>query len=243
VIGLEEEMGWRARLGVVYPADGTLDQEFWQLVPPGVTVHVTRVEVPPEDVDLKLVTDLAESEDIEIAAKHLTIIQPDAIAYACTSASFVRGVGYDLEIISRMEEATGVPATTTSTAAVKALKAVGVKRVAVAAPYVDEINRRLGEFLEGSGFEVVALKGLQAKRGIYMIGSEASYRLAKEVDNPQADGVFISCTALKTLEVLEALEQDLGKPVVTANQATMWESLRLAGVHPHVDGMGQLYRL
>jgi maleate isomerase len=236
-------MSWRARIGLVYPGDGTLDHEFWQLVPAGVTVHITRFEVRPGDVDLELVIAQAESEDIEIAAKKLTIIQPDAIAYACTSKSFIRGVGSDLEIISRIEEATGIPATTTSTASVKALKALGVKKVAVAAPYIEEINVRLRTFLEGNGFEVTALKGMHAKQGVFMIGSEASYRLAKEVNNPQADGVFISCTTLRTLEVLEALEQDLGKPVVTANQATMWESLRLAGVHPRLEGVGRLYRL
>lgn len=235
--------GWRARIGLVYPADGTLDDEYWHLVPPGVTIHITRIEVPPEDVTVGLVTAQAESKDIETAAKHLTIIQPHVIAYACTSGSFIKGVGYDEEIISRIEGATGVPATTTSTASVKALRALGVKKVAVAAPYLEEINLRLRAFLEGNGFEVVTFKGLQAKRGIYMIPSEASYRLAKEADDPRAEAVFISCTAFRTLEILEALEEDLGKPVVTANQATMWESLRLAGVSPKLEGVGRLYRL
>ena len=73
-----------------------------------------------------------------------------------------------------------------------------------------------------------------------MIAPEVSYRLARQANDPKAEAVFISCNTFRTLEILEALEQDLGKPVVRANQATMWESLRLAGVNPKLEGVGRL---
>jgi maleate isomerase len=235
-------MSWRARLGIVYPADGALDDEYWELVPRGVTVHITRFEATDEQT-VQVFEEQANSPDIETAASHLAVIDPDAIAYACTSGSFIYGAGKDLEIIRRMEEASGVPCTTTSTALVKAARALGVHKLAVAAPYPDDVTERLRIFLEGSGFEVVSLKGLGLTHGIYTQPTGASYRLAKKADTPEAEAVFISCTNFRTVEVLEALEQDLGKPVVSANQATMWEMLRLASVNPRCEGLGTLYRL
>lgn len=231
----------RARIGLIYPADGTLDDEYWRLVPVGVTVHITRVALLSEDMSVESVTAEAESEEIESAAARLSVIRPDVIAYACSSGSFIGGVGFDRRIISRIEEASGAPATTTSTAVVEALRALGVSKVAVATPYAEDINLRLRAFLEGSGIQVVGLKGLQVTRDIGMIGSESAYRLAIEAHTPGAEAVFISCTAFRTVDILEQLEQDLSKPVVTANQATMWECLRLAGVSPRVKGVGRLY--
>ncbi|MBS1251341.1 MAG: Arylmalonate decarboxylase [Anaerolineales bacterium] len=237
-------MSWRARLGIIYPADGALDDEYWKLVPPGVTVHITRIEVPHEDQTIELLEAQATSPDIEKAAGDLTIIRLDAVAYACTSGSFLLGAGSDLDIIQRMEAAaSGVPCTTTTTAAVRALKALGAKKLAVVTPYPDEINARLEAFLADSGFQVVALEGLGLYHGIWGQPAGAAYRLATEADVPEAEAMFISCTNFRTLEVLDALEQDLGKPVVSANQATVWDLLRLAGIRPNLERLGMLYRI
>lgn len=250
-------MSWRAKIGIIFLADGSTDDEYWQLAPPGVTVHIARIwpyDIPPV-YTLQLYIDQAESEEIDRAARCLSIIQPQSIAYACTSASFVRGVGYDREIISRMEKAGGVPATTTSTASVKALQALGVKKVAVASSYkIGEISLRLRQFLEGNGFEVVSVKrfssgeeDLDSKKALgddtVRASLETTYQLVKEADTPDAEGIFVPNTAFRALGIVEAVEQDLGKPVVIANQATMWEALRLAGVKPRMEGLGELYRL
>lgn len=236
-------MSWRAGLGIVYPADGALDDEYWKLVPEGVTVHITRIEMPDEDLTVQVLEDQADSPDLEVAARHLSIVDPDAIAYACTSGSFIYGVGSDLDIIERMEAASGASCTTTSTASVNALKAVEANKLAVVTPYAGEINERLRVFLEDSGFEVVSFKSLELVRDIFAQPPGAAYQLAKEADTPEAQAVFISCTNFRTVEILDALEQDLEKPVVSANQATMWEMLRLAGVNPGCEGIGTLYRL
>ncbi len=236
-------MSWRARLGIIYPADGALDDEYWRLVPPGVTVHFTRIAVADEDVTVQVYEEQAASSDIETAAADLTIIRPGAVAYACTSGSFVRGAGGALDIIRRMEDVTGVPCTTTSTASVRVLRAVGAGKLAVVTPYAGEVNERLHRFLQASGFEVVSFKSLELTREIFTQPAGAAYRLAREADTPEAEAIFISCTNFRTLEVLEALEQDLGKPVVSANQATMWETLRLAGIYPRCEGRGTLYQL
>ena len=234
-------MSWRARIGIVLPADGIIDDEYWQLIPSGVGIQITRTPVPPEDITVDLVTRLAKEPDIEEAAKVLIAGKPDCIAYACTSISFIRGAGYDEEIIKRIENATGISATTTSTAAVKALKYLGVKKVAVGTPYLDEINARLEQFFEANGLDVISMEGFKLTSGIGKVPPGEVYNLAKKADQSNADGIFISCTNLRTVDIIEHLEQDLGKPVVTANQATMWEALRLTGVNTQMSGLGQLY--
>ncbi len=236
-------MSWRAKLGVIYPADGALDHEYWQLVPSGVSVHFTRISVPQEEQTLELLESQSETEDIEKAAVDLNVIRLDAIAYACTSGSFVHGIGSDTEIIERLQDASCIPCTTTTTAAVRALKALGTKKLSVVTPYPDEINARLRSFLEDSGFEVLTLKGLGLYTQIFNQPAGAAYQLAREADSPETDAIFISCTDFRSVQVLQVLEHDLGKPVLSANQVTVWDLLRLAGVHPQNEKYGKLFQL
>lgn len=235
-------MSWRAKLGVIYPADGALDHEYWQLVPNGVSVHFTRISVPQEEQTLAVLEAQTETEDIDKAAADLNVIGLDAIAYACTSGSFVHGIGSDMKIIERMENTGGVPSTTTTTAAVRALKALDSKKLSVVTPYPDEINQRLTSFLEASGFEVLKIRGLGLYREIFNQPAGAAYQLAREADDSAADAIFISCTNFRSVEVLQVLEQDLGKPVLSANQVTVWDLLRLAGVHPDNEKYGKLFQ-
>ena len=236
------------RIGVIYPSDGILDDEFWRCAPPGVSVHLTRSLASPH-----VASDLgpaqrhvimAESPDIDEAASRFSLIGAGCVAYACTAASFSRGVGCDKEIIKRIEAASGSPATTTSTAAVSGLRHLGVRKLAVAAPYEDEVCERLRKFFHDSGFEIVSLRNLGlCGMDIGAVSSEQVYELGKQAMTSEADGLFISCTAFRTIDILDALEQDLGKPVVSANQATMWHALRTAKIHARMEGLGSLYRL
>ena len=153
-------------------------------------------------------------------------------------------MGYDAELVERIQAASGSPATTTSTAVVAALRELKVRRLAVAAPYEDDVCQRMRAFLEGNGFEVVRLKnaGLRPE-AISAVPSEEVCALARQADAPEAEGLFISCTSFRTLDVLESLERELGKPVVSSNQATMWHVLRTAGIPAKLEGVGRLYRL
>lgn len=238
----------KVRIGVIYPSDGVLDDEFWRCVPESVSVHVTRamssLALPGggryEDSHART----AEGPYIEQAAASFVLIRPAAVAYACTAVSFAKGAGYDDVLCRRITAAAGSPATTTATAMVAALRALGLRRIAVAAPYVDEVCGRLRRFLEETGFEVVSLANLGLKGvEIAQVTGEELRELAKRADHAAADGLFISCTNLRTLDVLDTLERELGKPVVSANLATMWHALRLAGLAPRLEGLGCLYRL
>ncbi|MBS7635542.1 maleate cis-trans isomerase, partial [Candidatus Bathyarchaeota archaeon] len=107
-------------------------------------------------------------------------------------------------------------------------------------PYPEEINIKEKEFLEGNGFKVTRIEGLPSPMGISIHRPEEAYRLARKVDSEENDGIFISCTNFRTLEIIEIL--DTGKPVVTSNQATFWKALRMIGVRAKIQGFGRLLR-
>ena len=236
-------METRSAVGVVWPSEPTAREiaELHRLVPEGMGTHMVTVDHDPdpgEGITLERVVGLAESPTIEQTAAELVPKGVSGIAYACTSASYVRGVGGDRDIADRIAAATGLPATTTSSATVLALRHLGVTRVAVLSPHIDPINERLRRFLEGSGFEVVAMKGLKKLGDIDRIPPESiSELVVQDVDRPDADGVFISCTSMQTAAILGATEEKIGKPVVSALQATVWELLRLAGAPYELSGL------
>jgi maleate isomerase len=234
--------GWRARLGVLYPADGDLDTELWRFVPPGVSLHITRTPGAKGTITVRSVTAEAESPALEAAARLLCTIRLDCLSFLCTAMSFVRGPGYDTEIIERLRTATGIPSTTTSTALLEALRVLGVHQLAIVAPYPKPVTDCLVAFLEGNGLEVLNshAMGIDTGANIGEVTPGEVYRIVRASDVPDAECIFVSCTALRTVEVLEALEQDLGKPVLSANQVTLWHSLLLAGVHETVPHVGRI---
>ncbi len=236
-------------IGFVWPGPvepGEIE-ETSRFLPPDVTVRYVQTSESetesPDPITLERLLEMADSPDIAEAAEVFGSPEIDAVGYACTSASYVRGVGGDIEIVDRIAAATGLPTTTTSTAVVKALQAVGARRVSVLSPHVDELNERLRLFLEGSGFEVAQMRGLNRLRGIEQIPPDEIAELVVHlVDRPDADCIFISCTGMKTSTIIDSLEERTSKPVVSALQATVWGSLRLAGAPSTVPSVGQLFR-
>ena len=235
--------GWRARIGVIYPASGLADMEYYRLCPPGVSVHVTRSSVSNAGgATLEDVTQLASEESLGALAADLATTRPSAVAWMCTSGSFSRGREWDAGMRSTLSVRAGCPATTTSEAMVVALSAVGVKRVAVAAPYGSEVVERLVAYLTGSGFNVVslALLGLEHDLDITALSPNELAKLVRDADHPQAEAVFVSCTSIVLSPFAAALTNDAGKPVFSANMATMWHALRLAGVGGPLPAFGAL---
>jgi len=230
-----------SRVGILYPSDGVLDRELWSFAPPGVSLHFTRIRFPDEPVTLAMVSGLVDDPDIRLGAERLRQIRPAALAYACTCVSFARGPGGDRPIIEAMEEAAGAPATTTSTALAAACRALGLGRVALAAPYVEEITERLVAFLADAGVAAVSVRTLGLLGGVARVGPEAVVDLARSADTAEAEAVVVANTNLSTLRAVETLERELGKPVITANQATVWHASRLAG-EAWMGGAGRLWR-
>lgn len=186
-------------------------------------------------------------EQVDRAAREVASARVDVIAQCGTPGVFVHGFGYDRTVIDRIESATGIPATTMATSVVEALRRLGVRRVTVGTAYTDDLNELLRAFLEASGLEVCGVLGLGLVRNVD-IGDrppEVAYRLGRRIfaQTPDAEALFISCGGLRTFEVIEPLEEDLGVPVTTSSQATFWNALRMSGVRAQVHGFGRLLTL
>ena len=233
--------GWRHRIALIsFTTAASVERDFNLHCPEGISPLTTRVhidKITPEN--------LADVEEKVIrAAKEMSSADIDLCVFPCTSGSFIKGIGYDQEIIQRLEEASGVKSLTTSTAMVNALKAVNAKKIALATPYCDEVNQIEKKFLEDSGFEVVDVKGLGLTdiNAIPKVNIDEIYRLIMSLDRSEADAVFLSCGALCVLEYIPMLERSLGGiPMLASPQVTLWMSLRALGVNDDL-GLGMLFK-
>ena len=233
--------GWRAKIGRISPSPETVGAEEWRRsMPDGVCLVETRTLIHDVTVD-----GLSETvKQVERAALELASAEVDVILQAGTAIAFFRGFGHDQELSQRIHGATGIKATTSLTAVVDGLRTLKIQRPAIATSYLADIDARLAEVLEKSGFEVAAIGGMGLKKSIDMgkVSPEKTYRLAREVvgSAPQADGILISCGNLRSFEAIEPLEKDTGLPVVTSNQAGLWQVLRMAGIKDHLTSLGRL---
>lgn len=225
-------------LAVVTPFDFALDREIWRWAPDGVTVHFNRVGYVTVPVGLELAYAVNSHVAVRQAALELVATAPVVAAYLCSSGSFIHGVLGEEELREDITSAGFPKAVTTSGAMVAAMAHLGVSRVAIATPYVEELAERLELFLDESGIETVGSAHLGLPGGIWRVPYDGVARLVREADRPDAEAIFVSCTNLPTYDVIGPLEDELGKPVISANQVTMWAALRAMG--QPVVGPGQL---
>jgi len=136
----------------------------------------------------------------------------------------------------------GAPALLAAQAVLAALRHLGVKRLALGTPYPESISRQGKAYWEAAGFEIAGYHRLENVTDIYAENEERAYELARRADAPEADAVLLSGTGLPTVAVLETLERDLGKPVLSSNQASLWRALRMARVRESIAGFGRLLR-
>lgn len=235
--------GWRAKIGRISPSPETVGCEEWRrALPDGVCLVETRILL--HDVTAE---GLARTvKQVERAALELASAEVDVILQGGTAIAFFRGFGHDQALCRSISTATGIKATTSLTAVVEALRILGIKAPAVATSYLQDIDIRLADVLEKSGFVVSAIRGMGLQRSIDMgkVMPEETYRFARQVLNAArgADGIFISGGNLRTFEAIEPLEKDFGLPVVTSNQAGLWQCLRMAGIDDKLLHLGRLLR-
>ncbi len=229
----------RARLGfILMSTDLAAEADFFDMVPEGVAVHITRLKTDDYTTNETL------SRHIEHMADAASRIQPDTkpdvISYSCTSGSIVIGEERIFEEIRK-----GAPWAKPMclvTGVVDALNELGAKKIVVGTPYLDEINTAEAEFLIGKGFEVLDIQGLNLTTGIEFGQVTPAFwkKFALVIDQPDADAIFLSCGGIRSLEVAEEIEQAAGKPVITSNQAQFWSCLRRAGIKDEIKGFGQI---
>ncbi len=239
-------IGWRARLGfLVPPGNPTVEAEVIGLAPPGVTLHFHRMTARgvPGALDGQEERNRAMVESLDDCVEMLAMVQPDVIIIAHTATSYYLGREREAALLARLAAASGVKVVTAFAAVVAALERLGVKRVALGAPYSAETTAQGHRHLEAHGFSVVRSQNLEGVSNIYDETAERAYGLARGVDRPEAEAVFLSGTGMPTLSVLEMLEADLGKPVFSSNAAMLWHALRLAGVRQPIPGYGRLLTL
>jgi len=229
----------RATLGfLLLASEPTVEADVFRLTPPGVGVHFTRVPMAG--------TVSVEALDAIAAAlpDAAALIMPkgglDVACYTCNSGTIVLGEDRVMHALQRGNPT--AKATTVITNVINALVRFNARRIVIATPYVDAVNRLEDAYFRRRGFEVLALEGLGIETDADMarVAPEYLVEFVKSVDHPDAEAIFLSCGALRALDIVEPLERELGKPVIASNAAMMWDCLRLAGIEERRQGFGRL---
>lgn len=230
----------RAKLGFVLLAtEQTVQGDMIRLCPAGVGVHFARVSNPNEITNANLAAiapDLTRASSTLLPDGSL-----DVVSYACTSGSLVLGQE-KVEALLREGNPNAKPSSIIA-AVLRALEAVDAKRVVVATPYLDEVNTAERDYMVERGFDVLDIQGLNLSLDSDMVRVAPSFiaDMAASLDRPEAEAIFISCGALRSVDIIDALEQRVGKPVIASNQALAWDALRLAGIKDRIEGFGGLF--
>lgn len=217
-------------------ANRVAEPELMDMLPSGVSLHTTRIKLAgtsPAEL-------LASTEKVEEAAALLADNGPDLIAFHCTAVST-----YDAELEQslkrRIAKASGRPAMATSDALIAAFRVLGVKKLVMLSPYPQALNDREVAFLERHGLRVLHEVGLDLPVAEHAdVAPEEWHRQALAHRHPEADAYFLGCTNIRAVPAIAAIERDLGKPVVTSNQAMLWHALRASGMPDQLAGFGAL---
>ncbi len=224
---------------IVPPASGEVPRDAPRLYP--------NIEFRARGLALGEVTPRGYDEVIDKVvgvAKELSDDGAVAVSLMGTSLSFYRGVDFNRELQERMAEVTGKPSTTMSSAIVRALEALGARRLAVATSYIDEVTDRLVNYLTDCGFEVqgsVGL-GLTGVAEMHALQTPALVELCERAYEraPNADAILLSCGGLYTLDTVPQVEASTGLPLVSSSPAGFWDVVRTAGLDPRVEGEGRM---
>lgn len=233
--------GRRARIGVVIPSVNTVVEEWFpRAVPAGVSIHVSRVPISAA-ATAAAVEEMAHHE--KAAIRLVADCAPNVIVHGCVAASVVRGPVRDRAFALEMSAELGMQFCTATAAIMMAFEALGVRNICIASPYPDALDALERRFFEESGIEVTGTTslGIGDTRAIARQSPAEILDLARRASRAGGEALLVSCLALRSHLVIQALERELRIPVVTATQATLWAALRLAGVNDAIPGYGRLF--
>lgn len=229
------------RFGLLTPSSNTTQEpEFSAALPPSVSLHTGRVayrDITPEEQDRCVL-------ELEQESRKLADAEVDAIVFAATAPTLAKGKGYDRELIRRMEDAAGRPATTAATAFVDALNVLGVKKIALGQPWSKTMERPMVAFMQAHGFDIVHSETVGIVHSVELgrIGPDAAYELGRKSDRADAQAIVMPGGNWIAMPMIERLERDLGKPVLCNNAVSIWAGLRLLKRHDSIAGYGTLLR-
>ena len=237
----------RLTIGGVWPDDAWVDRDkqamcadFARYLPADADLVTASHPVLPGPNTVTLGRAIADGGTVEEAARRVLRYRPDGIAYYCTTISFVRGPGGDRRLADAIFSATGLPATTTSTAMIAALQALDVRRISVASPYLPDVEAMFVSFIEDHGVAVVASESMHLPDDHSIVPPQAMAEMAVAADRPDAQAIFIGCSGQRLAGRLARIEQEVGKPVLSANQVTGWHMLRILGRTERIPRLGAL---
>lgn len=235
----------RVKLGIIYPGGAQAEEEYYEFAEQhgNLSIFLVISRIPEGGGhSIGALIETAGIEHLTEAAQRLVKLKPDAVLWACTSGSFVLGRTGAEQQIRRIEETAHAIASSTSLAFVRAIEHLNIKQVAIAATYPSEASQAFKNFLGEFGIESLNVQFSGAPTGYdaSKIPPNKIMKLAQSADVPNAQALLIPDTAFHSLGIIQPLEEQLGKPVLTANQVTLWEGLRLAGERPKQRGLGKL---
>ncbi|MFJ8024408.1 decarboxylase [Streptomyces sp. NPDC096311] len=232
-------------LGFLYPGHSAEDDypRIEQLLGSDVRLQLVHTDIGEDAHRVDALREMGSAVRLSAGVEELRLSGAEAVVWACTSASFVYGWEGAHEQVRALARAAGLPASSTSFAFAHAVREVGARRVAIAATYPQDVTDLFAAFLREAGVEVVSIRaaGITTAAEVGTWGEAEVLELARAGDHPDADAVLLPDTALHTAAHLSALEKDLSKPVLTANQVSVWEALRLADRKVNAPALGTLF--
>jgi maleate isomerase len=236
-------LGGRGMVGLIVPSNNSVVlPEFYSALPDGVTAYETRMRV---EGDLTFEALRKMTDDAEAAAELLRQTGVDFICYCCMASSIVKGWDWERRLLARFAGKAKKGVASANSALKEALMRLGAKRLALVTPYPESLNALLPEFFAADGFEVTTIAGphIQEVSAVRGLSPDSIYRTARALALKEADTLCLLATDMQTFPIIDALECDLGLPVLTSNQALLWASLRALGIDAPVEGVGKLLRL
>lgn len=235
----------RARIGLLVPfTNSNLEPDMALLCPQGASLHAARLGGYDEDEipDADQMHGLGAS-DLDEPLRLLMGVRPDVVIYGCTSATLTHGPVFDRDLANRIKQISGAATVTAAGSIVHALRHLNIARIGFASPYVPGINDMAVEYLSQMGVDAVARAEIDEtldNQGQGALSPDAVLALGQRADHADAEAIVLSCTDMRSVEIIDRLEDKIGKPVITSNQAMMFETLQFLGIDAPMPGFGQL---
>lgn len=212
-------------IGIIAPFDLALERELWRWAPLEVSLHLARTPYEPVPVSLAMAELVSDPVHLTAATRNVLHVEPEVVAYLCTSGSFIKGIAHERSLRETICRVGAQDAVTTSGALLEVVRHLNLTRISVITPYDEILTGKLHDFLAEADCTVVRSDHLGLGGGIWKVNYRTIAERIIAADDPDAEAIFVSCTNLPTYDIIEPLEQALGKPVLTANQLTMWACL------------------
>jgi len=233
------------RVGVIVPSvNTTFEDDLRRFMPADIRYHIARGRIEKENGKVTHNSLLGLAAQAPAIAGYLNDAGMDAIAFNCTGSSIAGGPGSSERIVAQIEKDTGKPATATILSIMRALRALGIRKLVHVSPFTPEFSDEEADYLRHEGFEVVATVGMGHSDAhvVAQMTPEEICDFTASVDRPEADGIFLSCANSRAMEAIAPLERKLGKPVISSNQAVIWELLQMVQSETPHEAAGSLLR-